>query len=83
MVDSTLAQLSDTLFWVALVLYAISLIAFIVAFAYRAKGASTAGVIVAAGGTVAVFHLGMDVTIPATATGSIQTPAYTITTTNN
>ncbi len=38
---------------------------------------------VAPGGTVAVFNLGMDVTIPATGTGSKQTPAYTITTTNN
>ena len=37
----------------------------------------------APGGTVAVFNLGMDVTIPATATGSKPTPAYTITTTNN
>jgi hypothetical protein len=36
-----------------------------------------------AAGNVAVFNLGMDVTVPATATGSIQTPAYTITTTNN
>jgi hypothetical protein len=38
---------------------------------------------VAPGGTVAVFNLGMDVTIPATGTGSKQSPAYTITTTNN
>jgi cytochrome c-type biogenesis protein CcsB len=53
MADQSLAQLSDTLFWVALVLYAISLVAFIVAFAYRAKGASTAAVVVAALGAVA------------------------------
>jgi cytochrome c-type biogenesis protein CcsB len=53
MADQSLAQLSDTLFWVALVLYAISLVAFIVAFAYRAKGASTAAVVVAAVGAVA------------------------------
>ena len=37
----------------------------------------------APGGTVAVFNVGMDVTIPATPIGSKQTPAYTITTTNN
>ena len=38
---------------------------------------------VAPGGTVAVFNLGMDVTIPAAVIGGKQTPAYTITTTNN
>ena len=53
MVDATLAQLSDTLFWVALVLYSVSLVSFIVAFAYRAKGASTIGVVAAAAGTIA------------------------------
>jgi hypothetical protein len=37
----------------------------------------------ASGGTVAVFNLGMDVTIPAAVIGGKQTPAYTITTTNN
>ena len=52
MVDSSLAQLSDTLFWVALVAYAIALVSFIVAFAYRAKGASTTGVVIAALGAV-------------------------------
>ena len=53
MTDSTLAQLSDTLFWAALVLYALSLVSFIVAFAYRAKGASTSAVVIAGIGTVA------------------------------
>jgi len=38
---------------------------------------------VAPGGTVAVFNLGMDMTIPATPIGSKQSPAYTITMTNN
>ena len=53
MPDQTLAQLSDTLFWIALVAYALSLAAFVVAFAYRTKGASTAGVLIAAAGSVA------------------------------
>jgi cytochrome c-type biogenesis protein CcsB len=41
MVDSSLASTSDTLFWVALVVYAMSLAAFIVALAYKKGGAST------------------------------------------
>ncbi|MGH2726691.1 MAG: c-type cytochrome biogenesis protein CcsB [Actinomycetota bacterium] len=52
MADATLARLSDTLFWLALVLYGISLLAFVVAFAYRRKGVSTAAVAIAALGAV-------------------------------
>jgi len=49
----------------------------------QANTTSGPAFLAAPGGTVAVFNLGMDVTIPATATGSKPTPAYTITTTNN
>jgi len=53
MADQTLAQLSDTLFWLALVAYAISFLAFIASFVYKAKGASTAGVLIASAGALA------------------------------
>ena len=53
MVNSSFAQTSDGLFWVALVLYAMSMAAFIVVYAYRKPGASTAAVVLAAIGAVA------------------------------
>jgi cytochrome c-type biogenesis protein CcsB len=53
MVDGSLAGTSDTLFWVALVVYAMSMAAFIVAYAYRKTGASAIAVALAAVGVVA------------------------------
>jgi len=53
MVDTSLASTSDTLFWVALVVYAMSLTAFIVAMAYRKGGASTMATVLAGIGAVA------------------------------
>ncbi|MFY9586429.1 MAG: hypothetical protein WAT66_03125, partial [Actinomycetota bacterium] len=53
MVNTTLARSSDGLFWVALVLYGMALIAFVVAFIYRRKGPSTMAVALAAIGAVA------------------------------
>ena len=54
MVNASLASTSDTLFWVALVIYAMAMVAFIVASAYRrTQGASTIAVALAALGAVA------------------------------
>jgi cytochrome c-type biogenesis protein CcsB len=53
MVDGSLASTSDTLFWVALVVYAMSVISFIVASTYKRTGVSTFGVVLAAMGAVA------------------------------
>ena len=56
MVDSSLASTSDTLFWVALVVYAIALAAFIAAMAYRKSGAATIATVLA--GVGAAAHAG-------------------------
>ena len=56
MVDASLAGTSDNLFWVALVVYAMSMAAFVVSFAYRKGGVSTTGVVLAAIG--AAVHAG-------------------------
>ena len=53
MTDSTLASTSDTLFWVALVVYAMSMAGFVIAFAYRRGGASMIATILAAIGALA------------------------------
>ena len=53
MVDGSLASTSDTLFWVALVVYAMSMVTFIVAAAYKRRGAATIAVALAAIGAVA------------------------------
>jgi cytochrome c-type biogenesis protein CcsB len=55
MVNTSLASTSDTLFWVALVFYAMSLAAFIVAMAYRKGGASTTAIALA--GVGAAGHI--------------------------
>ncbi len=52
MTNSGLASTSDTLFWVALVIYALSMAGYVVAFAYRRKGASTIATVLAAAGAV-------------------------------
>jgi cytochrome c-type biogenesis protein CcsB len=56
MVDGSLANLSDTLFWVTLVFYAMSMVTYFVAFAYRKRPVSTAATVLAVCG-VAV-HIG-------------------------
>jgi cytochrome c-type biogenesis protein CcsB len=56
MADPTLASISDTLFWVTLVLYGLAMGGFIVASAYRARGASIAGTGLAVAGVAA--HIG-------------------------
>jgi cytochrome c-type biogenesis protein CcsB len=53
MVNSSFAQTSDGLFWVALVLYVLSLAGFVAAFAYKNRGASTIATVLAAIGAVA------------------------------
>lgn len=53
MPDPTLANLSDTLFWVTLVLYAMAMVGFFVALGYRARGASTGATLLAAIGALA------------------------------
>ena len=53
MADSTLASTSDTLFWVALVVYAMSMAGYVIAFAYRKHGAATIATGLAAIGAVA------------------------------
>jgi len=56
MVDSSLASTSDTLFWVALVVYAMALAAFIAAMAYRKSGAATIATVLT--GIGAAAHAG-------------------------
>jgi cytochrome c-type biogenesis protein CcsB len=41
MADATLARLSDNLFWIALVVYAVAMVAFLAGFAYRARRVSS------------------------------------------
>ena len=53
MPDSSLASTSDTLVWVALVLYAMSLVGFIVAMINRRSGASTVATVLAVLGALA------------------------------
>ena len=60
MVNTTFARSSDGLFWVALVLYGMALVGFLVAFIYRRKGPSTMALALAAIGAVA--HAGSIVT---------------------
>jgi cytochrome c-type biogenesis protein CcsB len=48
MVDPSLASLSDTLFWAALVLYAMATVAYLVAFAYGARASVVAATALAA-----------------------------------
>jgi ABC-type transport system involved in cytochrome c biogenesis permease subunit len=56
MPDPSLASTSDTLFWIALMLYAMSLVAFIAATAYRRDGAAALATVLA--GIGAAAHAG-------------------------
>ncbi len=53
MVNTTFAQTSDGLFWVALVVYGMAALAFLAAFAYRKKAPLTMATVLAAIGVVA------------------------------
>jgi cytochrome c-type biogenesis protein CcsB len=51
-IDANLARLSDHLFWVSLVIYAVAMVAFFASMAYRARRVATAATVITIGGAL-------------------------------